>query len=178
MRNKLISIKILSLNVLLCIIFLLTQIFCSLYNLCVQSNEHTTRLRLDHVVCHFRSTANSEYQTRRQYPDSRKKSFTQQNSPDSKFPLQIPDTNSPKTRPNGVVFFFRISSLLSKLQNQSGTKILRNSSPIRNNFLQCKPSLNPFLVTFSWSWLASNFLFFFLYIYYIYSSCCHCYQGV
>ena len=32
-------------------------------------------------------------------------------------------------------FYFRISPLLCKLQNQSGTKILRNSSPVRNNFL-------------------------------------------
>jgi len=87
-----------------------------------------TRLRLDRAIRHFRSTANSKYPEK--YPDSRKKSFTRQNCPDSNvFGFKVPTLDSgfkisgDTTKPGS--FIIRIRPLVYKRQNQSDTQTFR-----------------------------------------------------
>ena len=76
-------------------------------------NVPTTRLRMDRVIRHFPSTANSKYRRRKNIRIREKKSFTRQNSPDSKVSgFKVPTLDSgfkisgDTTKPGSFYFGF------------------------------------------------------------------------
>ena len=97
-------------------------------------NVPTTRIRLDRVIRHFLSTANSKYRRRKNYLDSRKKSFTRQNSPDSKVSgFKVPTLDSgfkisgDTTKPGSFYFGFVHSCI-----NGKTNPVLKRSAFVSN----------------------------------------------
>jgi len=92
-------------------------------------NVPTTRLRLDHVIHHFRSTAKSKYSKRKNIRIREKIVYTTKFSGFKSFRIQSShiEFRIKKLRRHDQTgeSLFRIRSLLCKWQNQSGTKAFR-----------------------------------------------------